>query len=219
MNFQYELVKVSGEQALNTYEALKNSADVIPVILGDEDDFAMLTESMEYVTESIEQLLEQAEDMDALEWFEKRQAQDSDYYDLTHGEWHIHVPTTHLSAHLDILTGEPKAEIYIALVPTTDAWKIPAYLKIGGWNDCPTAAEHAAIFKYWQHHYGAKVACIAGDVIEMEVERPPKTKEDALKLAEQQFIYCPDIVYQGTETIAALASTLLNGSAWFFWWD
>ena len=219
MNFQYELVKVSGEEALNTYEALKNSADVIPVILGDDDDFAMLTESMTYVSESTEQLLAQAEDIDALEWFEKRHAQDSDYYDLTHGEWLIHTPSTKLTSYVNVLTGEPKDEIYIALIPVKQAWQIPVYLKIGGWNDCPSAAEHAAIFKYWQHHYGAKVAAIAGDVIEMEVENPPKTKEEALKLAEQQFIYCPDIVYQGTETISALASTLLNGTVWFFWWD
>lgn len=219
MNFQYELVNVSGEDALNTYEALKNSADVLPVILGDEEDYSSLLESADYVKESTEQLLAQAEEIDALEWFEKRQAQDSDYYDLTQGDWHSHTPSTKLSAHLDVLTGEPKAAVTIALIPAKQAWQIPAYLKIGGWNDCPSAAEHTAIFKYWQHHYGAKVAAIAGDVIEMEVEHPPKTKEAALKLAEQQFIYCPDIVYQGTETIAALASTLLNGTVWFFWWD
>lgn len=219
MDFPCNLLKVSGEQALASYQKLKTNTDVIPVILGDNDDIASQIEAMTYVTEPFAQLLQQANSIDPLEWFDKRQAQDPEYYDLTAGVWQDLSPTTHIFAHLNVLTGEPKAEIYIALVPVEKSWMIPAFLKTGGWNDCPTAAEHTAIFKYWDEHYGISVASITCDVIELEVQRPPVTKEQALQLAEQQFIYCPDIVYQGTETIAALASTLLNGRVWFFWWD
>jgi hypothetical protein len=202
-----------------TYQNLKAKTGVIPVILGDEEELKSMAETMAYVTESFAQLLEQAETIDPLEWFNKRQVQDADYYDLTVGEWQDLSPANDISIHLNILTGEPKPDVYIALVPVTKNWMIPAFLKIGDWNDCPTAAEHAAIFKYWDECYGITVAGIAADVIELEIQRPPTTREQALQLAEQQFIYCPDIVYQGTQTIAALASTLLNGRVWFFWWD
>ncbi len=219
MDFQCELIKVAGKDALATYQRLKTKTGVIPVILGDNDDVESITEVMDYVTDSFEHILQQAEDIDALEWFEKRQAQDAEYYDLTIGEWQDLSPSNNISVHLDILSGEPKPEVYIALVPVAKSWMIPAFLKIGGWNDCPIAAEHAAIFKYWDECYGIIVAGITADVIELEIQRPPTTREQALQLAEQQFIYCPDIVYQGTQTIAALASTLLNGRVWFFWWD
>ena len=51
---------------------------------------------------------------------------------------------------------------------------------------------------------------VTSDTIELSVSNPPKTREDALKLAEEQFIYCEDIVLQGTETLEALATELLN---------
>ena len=60
---------------------------------------------------------------------------------------------------------------------------------------------------------------ISSDVIEMRVERPPSTREAAFAVAEEQFAYCSDIVLQGTGSISALAATLMNGTAWYFWWD
>lgn len=219
MDFQCDTVKVSGKNALATYQSLKNNTDIFPVILGDDDDLEAMAEAANYITESFSQLLQQAENIDSADWFDKRQAQDPEYYDLTIGEWQDLSACSDISVHLDILTDKPKPEVNIALVPVPKSWMIPAFLKIGGWNECPTAAEHAAIFKYWDARYGITIAGITADVIELEVQRPPTTREQALQLAEQQFIYCPDIVYQGTQTIAALASTLLNGRVWFFWWD
>jgi hypothetical protein len=219
MDFQCDIVKVAGNDALATYQRLKTKTGVIPVILGDNDDITLIAEARNYITESFSQLLQQAASINPLEWFNKRVAQDAEYYDLSAGAWQDLLPATDISVHLDILSGKPKADIYIALIPVEKSWMIPAFLKIGGWNECPTAAEHSAIFKYWDERYGITVAGITADVIELEIQHPPTTREQALQLAEQQFIYCPDIVYQGTETIAALASTLINGSVWFFWWD
>ncbi len=219
MDFHCNVIKVSGNEALAHYQSCIANSTWMPVIVGDADDLSAHTEAAAYVTDSFTQLLTQANSIDPIEWFNKRQAQDPEYYDLTAGAAENLSPALDISVHLDVLTGEPKAEIYIALVPVTDSWMIPAFLKIGGWNDCPTAAEHTAIFKYWHAQYGIRVAGITADVIELEVERPPTTPEQALQLAREQFIYCPDIVYQGTQSIAALASTLLNGRVWFFWWD
>jgi hypothetical protein len=60
---------------------------------------------------------------------------------------------------------------------------------------------------------------IAGDVVEMAVARPPRTRDEAIALAKEQYAYSPDIVDQGTETIDVLAAEIIGQPRWFFWWD
>jgi hypothetical protein len=107
----------------------------------------------------------------------------------------------------------------MGLVPTTTPWEVPAFLRMGGWNSCPDAAVHCAIHRYWQSQFGAVIVAATADVVEMDVSRPPGTREAAMELAKQQYNYCSDIVDQGTETLSLLAASLLNGAAWYFWWD
>lgn len=109
--------------------------------------------------------------------------------------------------------------ISVALVPTVQPWRVPAYLGLGGWNDCPDTPEHCAVLRHWHERYGAEIAAVGDDVIELSVTRPPLTREAALALAREQYEYCADIVDQGCETYAGLAATLLRGRIWFFWWD
>jgi hypothetical protein len=112
-----------------------------------------------------------------------------------------------------------KSSLHMALLPTTRGWEAPAWVGFGDWNACPSPAEHVALMRHWETKYGAEVVCIDRDVLEMHVSRPPNTREEAMALAREQFLYCDDIVYQGTETLEALAATLLGGTTWFFWWD
>jgi hypothetical protein len=115
--------------------------------------------------------------------------------------------------------GEPYPTLTYVLVPTQAPWEVPAFLHTGGWNECPSPAEQCAIMKYWHEQYGAVVVAATSSVIEMQGARPPKDRDVALALAREQYEYCPDIVDQGTRTVARLAASLLGGSAWFFWWD
>jgi Domain of unknown function (DUF4253) len=71
----------------------------------------------------------------------------------------------------------------------------------------------------WHDLYGAEVVGITSDVVEMHVAKPPLDRESALSLAKAQYLYCNDIVEQGTQTLSVLAATLLEGSVWYFWWD
>jgi hypothetical protein len=43
--------------------------------------------------------------------------------------------------------------------------------------------------------------------------------EEALKLAQEQYSFCCDIVDQGVGTIENLAGGLMASSIWYFWWD
>ena len=53
----------------------------------------------------------------------------------------------------------------------------------------------------------------------MLIKNPPTDRETAFKLAQEQYIYCSDIVEQGMQTLNNLAARLLNGKTWYFWWD
>lgn len=221
MNYPYELRRVPGTEALKELEERRAKGSGVALILGDEAAFEQVVEFMEdngHATTA--ELLASAEAIDPIEWLEERRTGDPEYYEIQAGEWPEDKSPNHgLSAHLDVLTKEPLAEVVLTVLPASEAWMAPCYLRIGNWNDMPAADAHAALFKRWQVQYGAVVACLAFDVIELTVSNPPRTKQDALVLAQQQYIYCPDLVKQHLGSIEALAATLLNASVWYFWWD
>jgi Domain of unknown function (DUF4253) len=136
------------------------------------------------------------------------------------GEW----PETRdsspgLTVATNILTGKPLDKIYIALIPTDDWTTIPAYMRFGDWNDCPSPEYHVAAMRHWRDRYGVELVGMAFDTLNLTVARPPSTREDAMALAREQYIYCSDIIEQGTQTFSGLAATLLGSDWWFFWWD
>jgi hypothetical protein len=222
MPFPFKVHQVAGSDPLAKFSELDTAGEGFPVILGDAEKFERAVETYEMNGDaSTEALIDTSLGINPATWFVERQAADPEYYDIEEGKWPDDEPGTpqRLTAHCDILTGKPYSEVHIAIIPAAESWMVPCYLRIGGWNACPRAEEHAAVFRYWGEQYGARVACIADDVIEMIVTRPPATREAALALAKEQYIYCPDIVDQGTETIEALAAALLNARVWYFWWD
>lgn len=112
----------------------------------------------------------------------------------------------------------PFKKVYIATLPTQDWTEAFAYLAFGGWNECPYPHEHVAAFRYWTSRYDLALAGMSGDVLNLRAGRPPKTRDEALALAREQYEFCPDIVDQGV-TLDELAAGLLNKNWWFFWWD
>jgi hypothetical protein len=76
-----------------------------------------------------------------------------------------------------------------------------------------------ALLRFWHDKYGAQIISATDDVIECTVSRPPSTREQAMELAREQFLYCADIVYQGVQTVSNLGAGLLNSKYWYFWWD
>jgi hypothetical protein len=122
---------------------------------------------------------------------------------------------------MDLVENEGNRAVGIGLLPTEVSWQAPAVLKLGKWNACPPPHEHVAILGYWHERYGAEVVRISDGegIVETAVARPPATRAKALALAKEQYLYCADIVDQGTDSIDALAAQLLDGERWYFWWD
>lgn len=123
------------------------------------------------------------------------------------------------SALLDYSTGDT-LEIILFEIPTRNPWEVVAYLPFGGWNECPTPSEMAAICKYWYEEYGAIPSVITKDVLEMRLPQPVP-EDRALELAKEHYALTPDRVDQGTETytLSEVAASIAVSSGWFFWWD
>ena len=124
-----------------------------------------------------------------------------------------------LSVANDIRTGQPLQKVLIGLAPTDDWTAIPAILRWGGWNGCPAAEYHVAAMRSWRDRYGAELIGMSFDTINLRVAVRPKTREEALALARDQYLYCPDNIDQGVGTTSALAAALMQNDWWFFWWD
>lgn len=124
-----------------------------------------------------------------------------------------------LSVHRDIVTGKIKPEVFLGFASIEQPWHLPAVLKIGNWNECPSPEEHCTFFRHWQESYGAEIVGVTSDTVECFAMRPPISREEAMGLAWNQYFYCADIVDQGVRTISNLAATLQNAPYWFFWWD
>jgi hypothetical protein len=226
---------IPGRDAERCWQAL--CAQVVttgywPVILGNDDDFEYVTD---HLTEpytrnmSVTTIIADAATADAGEWLRAAlQMQDSDEgpWDTTEGEFALRgpwptdmVPATTISVPYHWQTREPYPRIAMGLVPTSTSWQVPAYLRFGDFNACPNPVSHVSVLKHWEERYGAEIVSMTHDTIELRVTHPPTNRDHAIALAYEQFAYCPDIVEQGVGTLDALAATLMNGSAWFFWWD
>lgn len=194
-----------------------------PVLLGSEQEpaFGIARDSLEELdSRPPAEIIQDGLKIDTTAWLEKRTAEDPETYEVEEGDWPEDAgPGSDFSIPYDIISRKPHNTLLLALVPTSISWEVPAYLNFGGWNDCPDPESHVALMKRWHDAHGAEVVGIAGDVVEMQVARPPADRAAALALAREQFIYCTDIVHQGTGSLEALAAGLLRGKVWYFWWD
>lgn len=229
MPFPFESITVSRADALQTRQNLLNTGRGYPIILDAlEDDQDRLDELFEeFEDNSTDELLAQSQETDASQALLKhfkdgcyRDDDDREVLELPHGTW----PDGDIEPTQELCFSQFNEEaaddtLQIVLIPTQHGWQVPCYLKLGGWNACPFADLQSAVLRDWEQRYGAQLIVVGPDTLELTVERPPTTREEALKLAEEQYYFCSDIVDQGVGTIENLAAALLNGKTWFFWWD
>jgi hypothetical protein len=238
-NFPYELVETTGENALATWEELKNAGRGAPVVLGDEPENLLFPFDPLHPArlKPVEAILSDAEainfpnDLRKLRRAQYAQAMVSlgmvaspaDFVETEDetpsDDW---LAETSDAPGLSVAyerTGEPKSAVHIALIPTVDATAIPAYLRFGDWNACPSPAYHVAALRAWRDLYGAELIGLSFDTINLRVSRKPATREEALELARAQFVYCSDIIVQGVGSYGRLAAGLMESDWWYFWWD
>jgi hypothetical protein len=237
LNFPYEIVETSGEDALATWEKLKNAGRGTPVVLGSGIEKFLPTQAQRAQLPPVQDILavaatinfpddflrfrrdELAASMARLSEMNLPIGAADEEYEPPLGEWPTETgESTGLSVLYDYATGL-RSRVQIALIPTDDPAAIPAYLHWGDWNACPSPAYHVAALRAWRAQYGAELVGIDGDTMNLRVSRKPVTREEALDLARVQYAYCNDIIDQGVGSYRALAAELMVHNWWFFWWD
>lgn len=230
----YRIEVTEGSKALALWEELRTSGEGYPVIVGDAEALNTLLEGVgDPDSPDIAATLAKAEGLawpqaladlkqrtrEALaEQYASGEIEEAPQPDI--GRWPARpeadtAPTTPF----DPLTGAPFDPCYILVVPARHGWEVPAYTSWGAWNENPPPELHIAALRSWHERYGAELVGMSTDVLDLRVRQRPATREEALTLAREHFEYCPDIVYQGAETLAPLAATYTVSDWWYFWWD
>jgi hypothetical protein len=239
-NFPFEVVETSGEDALAKWEELTKAGRGAPVVLGSKivDYLPALNTGQTARLPSVDDILAEAASInfpdDLLKLRREELARARAYLakrnpsinlDMEEedrepplGDWPSEISVSSgLSVVTDFAVGI-RSNVQIALIPTDDPSTIPAHLHWGHWNACPPPAYHVAALRAWRTRYGAELVGMDGDTLNLRVSLRPASRDEALKLARMQYLYCNDIVDQGVG-LRALAAYLMEQDWWFFWWD
>lgn len=239
--FPYPRITVPGAVALAEWERLRREGKGWPVIVGDDEALDAIAEQFsiddpavfpfpagaEFVPEpprSTAEILDAAAKLkgpEALRGLRDAENEGELPWMPEAGAWPAPGTSggTGLTTASDILSGKPYPSVHIVILPTGDSSEVPAYLRWGGWNACPLPEIQVAVLRDWKRRYGAELIGIDGDTINLRVTHRPASREEALALAHEQYLYCEDIVVQGVESLEALAALLMESDWWFFWWD
>ena len=231
----YERVTVPGAQAISEWENLRRSGRGWPVVVGGDEDLERIADQFSMEEEAIAALgssghgprtpgkiLATASGIqfprDLRKWPGAYRPED---LQAPLGPWPTTVedPGPGLSVASDLLSGKPRDKVHILLVPASNSWEVPAYLRWGNWNACPPPEYHVAALRSLHDRFGAELIGINGDTLNVRVDRPPSDRKQAVALARELYGYCPDIVDQGVTSISALAASLMASRWWYFWWD
>ena len=220
----FDYLKVPTENALTELEKLRNdfsTSKKYPFLIG---RVWQLTTFSELDQSQTSEIITLSKDLEARDWFKERE------HELRANKWFNKEDILGVWENpqgkgerlpyilRDNLRDQVK-DAYIGLADIAEPWMLPALLRFGNWNECASPEIHCSIMRHWQEKYGAEILSVSNDVIECTVKNPPKNQTEAMILAWEQYLYCTDIVDQGTQTLSHLGALLQNSNLWFFWWD
>lgn len=236
----YTHVTVSGATAMTEWEKLRAEGRGWPVIVGDDEGLLAIAEQFSIDDPAIVPVApgtrpsppprSPAEILAAAASVKLPGDLTNRFGDLgkvempPSGDWPANLPPGSdegpgLTVAMDYRANKPLDTVHILILPTHDSAEVPAYLRWGNWNACPSPELHVAMLRDWKRRFGTELIGIDREVMNLRTGRMPATRPEALALAREQYDYCPDIVDQGIGTIEALAAALMRETWWFFWWD
>ena len=193
-----------------------------PVLLGDElgDLSAALTpESRDGYDDAAELRRAEAMSLDELQTLRRtRYGSDGDFF--AHLEVAFDRPPGAVRRHAATFSSA-SADGLVALVPAAAGWQVPVVLGWeGGVNYDLEPVDHGVVLRDWHERFGVELVGLSTDqVLEVLVRRPPTDPADAIAVARELYLYCPDLVDQGEGTLTALAQDQVGSESWQFWWD
>jgi hypothetical protein len=196
-----------------------NEQNASIVVFGTEKSFDGVLSGFLRPRRSAQEIQSAAVELDVLHWLEDEAAEEPEYYEFARGEWPRDMQRQGPCMRKELLADNQNQEVIIGVLPVWDRWKIPCLLNYGNWNACPPPEVHAALWKRWSEMYGAEPSWIGHGELEFSVRKPVSGKDEALALAREQSLYCPDLVHQTYGTLDDLAASLMGAQDWGFWWD
>lgn len=107
----------------------------------------------------------------------------------------------------------------IGLVASRRPADVPGIIGWTGPTNHTDTGSICAALRSWEDRFAAEVVSIGFDTLGLLVGCVPATMDEALPIAAEHFAFCPDNVWQGTETLGAYAQRLIDERYWTFWWD
>ena len=104
----------------------------------------------------------------------------------------------------------------IGVIASSDQFDILRVRSTDGINYDITADSVQKLARRWHDQYGLEITGAALDWFEARILRPPA---DYTAFANELYAVCPDIVTQGTNTVAALIVELRRNNMLYCWWD
>jgi Domain of unknown function (DUF4253) len=92
----------------------------------------------------------------------------------------------------------------------------------GDWAGHDPAGAVTAILRSWEDRFGATVFRMGFARLHLLVDRPPKSREHALRVAAELVHFSDDFhSAEGValDTVANIAAEIVNAPLWKFWWD
>jgi hypothetical protein len=105
---------------------------------------------------------------------------------------------------------------HVAILKSRNPYDYLAVVPVNGTN---YDIDHDAIvakYREWESRLGLVLTGAGGDWLSADITRPP---EDWSAFAAEVYRFCPDVVEQGTNDVATLASEMRERKMVFLWWD
>jgi hypothetical protein len=103
------------------------------------------------------------------------------------------------------------SDVHIVLLPTRVPWHSAAYLRFQ--QRC-SAEDHVARHRAWSERYAAEPVTIHPDMLEFRVGRPPRSRDDAMRLAAELIDYAGMFSFDLHRPDETLAARLLESTIW-----
>lgn len=109
----------------------------------------------------------------------------------------------------------------LGLVAVTRPADVAAAIGWLGATNYLDGGEVSIALRSWEDRYGAEPIRMGADYAELAIRNPPRTHQEAVVAATEQFAVCPDVISQNDDgyTPNEYADSLIDASTWFCWWD
>lgn len=116
---------------------------------------------------------------------------------------------------------EEAGDVLIALVPSKTGAEVPDRLGFGKLGDSSAATGHTRQLSIWSRRLDAELVQVERSALKFLVARPPETREQALLLAAEVELCCPDLELGELpgHPLIGLATGFVNERSWDLWWD